>query len=258
MMDPNNATKSNNATTDLTGATLSVRVTYAGMAWVGVAISPDGKMMGSSAVIGLPNVTTYYDDSETMMDGNVSQYHLGTFAQQTNIGTSWRMGAGVVPQQTLLDFNMTQSEENGTVLEFSRSLLDDDGGNTTVHIDPYGFNYILLAHGEDNILGYHGAKNRISLNVSFLPCLPEDGDLPNATSNVDGPIIFDDTPTTAEVDKGQEATPDEDEPPVGAEPPEGALAESSSAASWVVSSFHIMRQAVFATALMTMMVWLPL
>ncbi|CAB9524047.1 Similarities with uniprot P08640 Saccharomyces cerevisiae YIR019c STA1 [Seminavis robusta] len=127
---------------------ISVRVTYEGQAWLGFAVSQDGSMVGSSAVIGVPNATTG--------EGETGHYNL-TFENG--------QGYDLFPNQTLMDAFITQ-DENYTILEFTRYLDEELYG---LSIDGSGFNYFLVAYGMDNVLGYHGA-GRSSFNLTLMSC----------------------------------------------------------------------------------------
>lgn len=161
MNDTNMTYLENNNETGVWYGTMSVRLVYPGRAWLGFAVSPNGLMVGSSAVIGLPpeyNETLLMDGYVSM--GNVSQYSL-TFDDEAP-------GYLLDDNQALMDATVTQ-DENYTILEFTR-YLEQDG---VVPINGTGFNYFLVAHGTDrgNMLGYHGPSGRSSFNLTLSPCV---------------------------------------------------------------------------------------
>jgi len=127
---------------------ISVRVTYEGQGWLAFAVSEAGSMVGSSAVIGVTNETTGM--------GNVGHYNLTS--KSTPAYELFNMS-------TLMDANVSQ-DENGTFLEFTRFLEDDEG----LPINGTGLNYFLVAHGTDNVLAYHGPNARSSFNLTLKPC----------------------------------------------------------------------------------------
>lgn len=128
-------------------ATMSVKLTYQGEGWLSFAVSPDGGMIGSDAIIGTPD------------DMNVSKYHL-TFDDAP--------GYLALPEanQTLMDANITQ-EDGVTVLEFTR-FLEEEG---ELPINGTGLNHFLVAYGTSNELAYHG-PGRVSFNATLEPCIP--------------------------------------------------------------------------------------
>ena len=129
---------------------LSIRVTFDGQGWLGFGVSDVGGMVGSSAVLGV--IT-----NETTLTGDAHHYNL-TFEDNAP-------GYELFDEQTLLDATVTQNE-NGTVLTFTR-LLDDDYG---LPVNGSGLNYFIVAHGEDNNLGYHLMTGRSSFNMTLTPC----------------------------------------------------------------------------------------
>lgn len=156
--------------------TISIKIIYQGVGWLGFAVSPtDGMMVGSDAVIGLP-VEGYY--------GNVSKYHL-TFEG----GAPGYVLLGE-EQQTLMDTEIWQDGET-TILEFTR-FLEEEG---EVAIDGMGYNDFLIAHGTTtgNALGYHGPEGRASFNLTLSPCIPtEVEDFPDFIANITGHILGED------------------------------------------------------------------
>ena len=123
--------------------TVSVEVEYFGTAWVGIAFSDDMTMIGSTAIIGLPDA------------GTVQKYDL-----------TIQDISGVLPssadRQTLTDFSIFQ-DGTSTILSFTK-LLEETGEPTVVA----GSNIILVAYGMDNTLAYHDF--RLPTTAEFTVC----------------------------------------------------------------------------------------
>lgn len=121
--------------------TLTVRLTVPALGWVGFAISETGQMIGSEAIIGLPDT------------GEVMKYSLN--AQNT---------AGVVPmpesQQTLIDARIEQ-DRGRTTLIFTKILVEEG----EIPIDGSGQNIFLSAFGSGNTLGIHASREPYTLNL---------------------------------------------------------------------------------------------
>ena len=154
IMDNHNMTDGNmtDDNTTLYGPPIiSIRLTFEGQGWLGFGVSDSlGGMVGSSAVLGV--IT-----NETTLTGDASHYNL-TFEDSAP-------GYQLFDEQTLMDATVTQNE-NGTVLEFTR-LLDDVYG---LPVNGSGFNNFIVAHGEDNTLGYHLVTGRSRFNMTLTPC----------------------------------------------------------------------------------------
>lgn len=109
--------------------------------WIAIGFSPNGQMVGSEAVIGLPDA------------GSVLKY-----------GMSAQLNAGVQPlpdnQQTLIETSITQVGGE-TVLTFTKIL--DEAGEIPIVL---GTNTLLGAYGFDNSLNFH--ESRGSFSVDFL------------------------------------------------------------------------------------------
>ena len=117
--------------TDNGDDTATYEVTYDGEAWVGLAVSPDGQMVGSQAVIGLPDAGT---DPEI--------YNLND-----------RDPAGVVPapaESQILTSSSIVQEDGVTVLTFTVPIETD--GFRVLSTGQTGY---LAAYGTGNALGTH-------------------------------------------------------------------------------------------------------
>ena len=131
---------------------LTARISFSGIGWVGWGIpaSSAGQMIGSDAVIGLPDLP----NSRT----NPGKYSLNA----KNL-------AGVVldplAEQDLIDSSIVQTDED-TVMTFTYIL--NQGGFQRVDVDG-GMNTFIWAYGFSNTLGYH--RNRGSFETDFS-CQP--------------------------------------------------------------------------------------
>jgi len=90
-------------------------------------------------------------------------------------------------QQTLVNASIIQNDTH-TVLSFSRHLQEEG----ELAIDPSGTNFILVAAGASNALGFHA--HRASLGLALQPCV--EGALASNTSSVPAT-------TTVEIDTKQ-------------------------------------------------------
>jgi len=120
------------------GGVLCVRLEYDSQGWLGFGFSSGGEMVGSTAVIGLPN----YKDSVA----NPGKYSL-----------DGKTDSLVVPmdaaQQTLRDATIRQ--DNGmTMMEFGKLMIEDDEEPLVVP----GENTFIYSASANNELGYHGFK----------------------------------------------------------------------------------------------------
>lgn len=140
--------------------TFSAEIVYNGLGWIGFAISPDGMMINSLAVIGLPD-----DDTTTT---NPGKYVLNS----KDVGGVTQDGV----QQTLQNATITQNGTH-TILQFTK-LLEEVG---EISINGTGHNHFLVAYGSDNILGYH--LGRASFSLMLEPCIDETTTTMNQTSS---------------------------------------------------------------------------
>jgi len=138
------------------GGLFSAQVTYEGQGYIGLGFSPDGKMVGSLAVVG----------SETEDAGwDVAKYDMTSY---------FLPGVTRSAQQTLQDTTIEQNDTH-TIMTFSKYLVED--GEIT--IDANGAeNYILVAGGFSSDLANHQykASTRVTLNVCQNGTLVSDSD----------------------------------------------------------------------------------
>eukprot|EP00581_Thalassiosira_minuscula_P017232 CAMPEP_0183725978 /NCGR_PEP_ID=MMETSP0737-20130205/22030_1 /TAXON_ID=385413 /ORGANISM="Thalassiosira miniscula, Strain CCMP1093" /LENGTH=231 /DNA_ID=CAMNT_0025957163 /DNA_START=12 /DNA_END=710 /DNA_ORIENTATION=- len=121
-------------------ATVSFELIHEGEAWVSIAFSETGAMVGSEAVIGTPD------------GGQVLKYNM--------VG---RWGGGVTPMadehQTLTDASV-EIVGGQTIMRFTKILEEDD----EIKIVPGQENTLLLAHGyTDSFPSYHPYRRAFNL-----------------------------------------------------------------------------------------------
>jgi len=120
--------------------TITMQAIYDGVAWVSIAFSTDGSMIGSEAVIGVPEEVPL-------------KYNLDS-----------KSNSGVTPmpdeQQTLVDAVVNVS--NGqTTLEFTKIMSEPNEIEITT-----GDNNFLWAYGSSETLGYHASRAAFVQNLS--------------------------------------------------------------------------------------------
>mmetsp|Transcript_6148 Transcript_6148/g.12320 ORF Transcript_6148/g.12320 Transcript_6148/m.12320 type:complete len:763 (+) Transcript_6148:238-2526(+) len=115
------------------GNEVTFQLTYEGEAWVALAVSPSGRMVGAQAVIGLP--------SESNQDEAVMLYDLSA----RNLG-------GVTPaaSQTILTSSSIVQQDGVTTLTFTVPLQAEG-----FFVAAEGDTNYLYAYGFDNQLGEH-------------------------------------------------------------------------------------------------------
>jgi hypothetical protein len=145
--------------------TLTVELVYEGEGWLGFGFSSNGRMIGSSAVIGLPD--------KPLGPTNPGKYSLG--------GQS--VGAvQLVPdeEQTLTNTSITQNATH-TTMKFTKRLVED--GELT--INAYGENTFIYATGIVNALSPHSQDGAFTMKLK--PCGFVDG---TGTSDPNGGLNF--------------------------------------------------------------------
>eukprot|EP00984_Skeletonema_dohrnii_P000920 scaffold299_cov137-Skeletonema_dohrnii-CCMP3373.AAC.2 len=143
---PTNLSQSESLLDDLSlyfeviGDTLCMRLEYDNEGWIGLGFStPNGRMVGSTAIIGLP------DEKEA------KYYALDGMAESmiTPLPES---------EQTLQEATILQND-GFTVMTFAKSLTDDE------HIS-MGENTFIFAAANSNQFGYHDKRGAVTLNLS--------------------------------------------------------------------------------------------
>jgi len=123
---------------------LCARMEYEGLGFIGFGISRSGGMVGSEAIIGLPD------------DGTVLKYNLG--GKNTTFVTP-------MANQTLLDTSIVQTDTT-TIMSFTKLLREP--GEKEIYANGKGENTFLYAASTNgNALGYHGSQ-RSSFSLSLL------------------------------------------------------------------------------------------
>eukprot|EP00984_Skeletonema_dohrnii_P020199 scaffold9773_cov131-Skeletonema_dohrnii-CCMP3373.AAC.4 len=110
--------------------------------WIGLGISPDGLMSGSTAIIALPD------------DNSVLKYSLGTERSVNPMSEE---------QQTLRDTSILQLYGR-TIMTFTKLLVEED--ELPILTDG-SVNFFIHARGLSNALGYHGPSDRLSFQMDF-------------------------------------------------------------------------------------------
>lgn len=131
--------------------TASFTLTYEGDAWVALAVSPNGQMVGSQAVIGLPeeNTVQIYDMTLRDVSGIVPS------DTQILVESSATQGSRVLQQSSI-------SQENGiTTLSFTVPL-ETDGFFVSADGDT-GF---LYAHGSSNTFAVHAKRGAFQASLA--------------------------------------------------------------------------------------------
>mmetsp|Transcript_12618 Transcript_12618/g.22617 ORF Transcript_12618/g.22617 Transcript_12618/m.22617 type:complete len:239 (+) Transcript_12618:96-812(+) len=122
------------------GCSVSMELIHEGEAWLGIAFSETGRMVGSEAVIGLPG------------DGQVQKYSLGGYYT----GAAQPMSDD---KQTLTNASI-EVVDGQTIMKFTK-LLQEDGEIEILA----GRNTMLLAHGYGPNLGYHQLRMAFHLTL---------------------------------------------------------------------------------------------
>ena len=126
---------------DANNGILCARLEVEGESWVGFGISEKGQMVGSDAIVALPD------------EGVVQKYML--FGKSANLVVTRKEES-----QTLMDTSVVQ-EDGKTVMEFTKLLIEDG----EIPILEEGENNFLFAKGSGNELGYH--SNRVAFTKDF-------------------------------------------------------------------------------------------
>ena len=132
---------------DEDAGTFSGKIIHDGEAWVGLAFSNDGRMVGSEAVIGTPS------------DGIVQKYVLGDSSKR----------GGPTPmsddKQTLTRADCFINDDGQTIMKFTKPLVED--GEIEIYAGESGEDNIMLhASGwSGDSLGYHKSRMVFTLRL---------------------------------------------------------------------------------------------
>jgi Eukaryotic cytochrome b561 len=139
--------------TDSVAKTLTVSMVYAGIGWLGFALSKDLFMPNSNAVMAFPTGATGAAEKWDIGDGR-------TNSVVTKVTDATR-------QQTLTDATYTQNSTH-TVMTFTKPFVD--GSEIPVAID--GMNNFLYAVGINNNFGYHAKRLPFAFDLSATSAGP--------------------------------------------------------------------------------------
>ena len=115
--------------------------------WVALAVSTDGKMIGSDAIIGEPSTKSVLKYN---LDGKAANLVVPMeTAKQTLTGTS------------------IAEDKGTTIMTFTNRLIEPD----QIPINPQGKNIFLHARGPDGFVGYHNSRTSFTLDFT-KPVVP--------------------------------------------------------------------------------------
>jgi hypothetical protein len=135
-------------------SSVKFKVTYNSYGWIGLGVSPDGSMIGSAAVIGLPDAT----------NSNVKKYNLN--AKQVD-------GIALGSYQDNVYNKSIKQVQGITTMEF-QAFLDWNAGS--LPFKSSGETQMVFAYGQNNILGYHKRKGPFLVNLSLCKNNPKDSE----------------------------------------------------------------------------------
>jgi hypothetical protein len=121
-------------------------------AWLGLASSRDGKMIGSTAIIGVPGTD---DRAKTP-----TQY---TLTEKNLAGIKMDDGSFDLKDGEIFSERLDGSTEYRTVLKFTKILNDP---NDSVPITKEGLNTLLFAAGSSRDFAYHEHRGSFRLNLN--------------------------------------------------------------------------------------------
>jgi hypothetical protein len=135
-------------------SSVKFKVTYNSYGWIGLGVSPDGSMIGSAAVIGLPDAT----------NSNVKKYNLN--AKQVD-------GIALGSYQDNVYNKSIKQVQGITTMEF-QAFFDWNAGS--LPFKSSGETQMVFAYGQNNILGYHKRKGPFLVNLSLCKNNPKDSE----------------------------------------------------------------------------------
>jgi hypothetical protein len=128
--------------------TLTVELVYEGEGWLGFGFSTNGRMIGNSAVIGLPD--------QNLGPTNPGKYFLGGHSTAA-------VSLMSDEAQTLTNTNITRNATH-TTMKFTKRLVEDD----ELAIDMNGENTFIYATGVANALSPHNRDGAFTMKLT--PC----------------------------------------------------------------------------------------
>ena len=124
--------------------------------WLGLGVSESGEMIGSTAVIGLPDSNTASNPGLYSLDGKTNS--LVTLLPDN--------------QQNILFKSITQ-ESGTTVMRFAKYIDDPDDDDFVIKVP--GVTTFIYAASDSNDFGYHGMKRgSVSLVLSNAKSLKKE------------------------------------------------------------------------------------
>jgi len=185
----------------LTEQALSIRLEVAHERWVAFGVAPNerGKMVGSDAIIGLPQ-------QAVSSSSNPGKYHM---VGETEDDVYLRDAS----DQTLQNADVWQ-QDGSTFLAFTKRL---DEGNDQHSITTTGINYFIWAYGLEETLGLHDEDDgcgAFAVDAAATLCVPSTTDTTDTTT------------TEVVVEEDETATPEDEETPAPVEDTEEEVDDS--------------------------------
>ncbi|CAN0204815.1 unnamed protein product [Scytosiphon promiscuus] len=139
---------------DVGDETISFQVVSAAAAWTGIGFSSDGMMVGSDAVVGLPD------------DVSVLEYEM-----------TGKSVEDVVPfdVQDITDGSVSQDASGETTLTFTRPL-SPGGDKQAISTTPGDTAIFIYSYGTDNTLAYHDSSGTVVVDPFCGDASASDGD----------------------------------------------------------------------------------
>eukprot|EP00904_Undaria_pinnatifida_P013446 jgi/Undpi1/9231/HiC_scaffold_26.g11689.m1 len=157
---------------------ITIQAVYEGDAWISVGFSESGGMLGSDAVIGLP-------DEETAAEYYLAAYDIS--------------GVTEAPLQEISGAAVTQADST-TTLVFTRPLSPSDPFKNTLLLEEGVEATLIWAFGADNTLAWH--RNRGDITVGDLFCSVSAGD-----DDADNAVVSDGSCASSDPDYDFEVSP---------------------------------------------------
>mmetsp|Transcript_6064 Transcript_6064/g.7906 ORF Transcript_6064/g.7906 Transcript_6064/m.7906 type:complete len:744 (-) Transcript_6064:287-2518(-) len=123
------------------------KLVFEGQAWLGFGFSFDGSMIGSEAIIGIPD----HEDFDRPLKFKLGAKNVGEITPLPDA------------QQTLLNAEITQKNRI-TTLTFKKLLSEDNTDELEISAD--GMNNFIYAVGTSNTFGYHQFRGSFKLDLS--------------------------------------------------------------------------------------------
>ena len=174
-----------------------IELSYEGNAWLGFGWAPQGQMVGSTVVLGLPEdeqVAPFYLAARTVEGIEFVSTTSPTPSPVTRAPRAptesrdderastddgeWRRELQPIESSSrhrtlqLSDASLFQNDTH-TVLRFARPLDPSAEGYPVLPVHENDFNTFIFAVGSDNVLGYHGTmRGSRSIEFAVTACAP--------------------------------------------------------------------------------------